>query len=266
MILKPVQRYSGGDITLSKAQPNFIINASSTNTAGIIKYQDDGSNHWAVGISSGAGDKNYAIYNFVTSSRALSVDVSTNRTTLSNPGGSSTNYTPLLLANTATGEVYMEQAIQMGSGMGQNYSSRIVQYNNRASHYGSGLKFQVHSSSSAASWTTALDIVYDGAATFVNSVTATAFFESSDLTQKTVLNRFPSTDGIDAIDYTFNPTGQRKYGYGAQEVAEVIPSAVITGDDGKLKVDYNSVHTYKIAMLEQEIREMRAEIAKLKNR
>jgi hypothetical protein len=85
------------------------------------------------------------------------------------------------------------------------------------------------------------------------SITAGAFFESSDIRQKTVHQTAMSADGIDAIQYTFNPTGTDKWGYSAQQVKTILPYAVTQGSDGFFKLDYTTVHTYKIAELEKRI-------------
>jgi len=95
-----------------------------------------------------------------------------------------------------------------------------------------------------------------GASIFGSSVTATAFYESSDIRQKTVHKTVMSADGIDAIQYTFKPSGQDKWGYSAQQVKPILPYAVYKADDGFFKVDYTTVHTYKIAQLEQRIAEL----------
>lgn len=96
----------------------------------------------------------------------------------------------------------------------------------------------------------------DGLATFASSVTATAFYESSDIRQKKVHKTFASADGINAIQYTFKPSGDLKMGYSAQQVRTVLPYAVHEDSEGWLKVDYTSVHTYKIMLLEKRIAEL----------
>lgn len=95
-----------------------------------------------------------------------------------------------------------------------------------------------------------------------SSVTATAFYESSDLRQKTVHTTLKSSDGIDAIQYTFKPTNSEKWGYGAQQVQPILPYAVSKGEDGFFKVDYTTVHTYKIAQLEKRIAKLEKQLKK----
>jgi hypothetical protein len=102
----------------------------------------------------------------------------------------------------------------------------------------------------------------NGNLTVGGSVTATSFFESSDLRQKNVHSTLNSSDGINAIQYTFLPTGKQKWGYGAQQVQSILPFAVNEGDDGFLKVDYNTVFTYKIAQLEARIAELEKQLKK----
>ena len=110
-----------------------------------------------------------------------------------------------------------------------------------------------------------LRIATSGAITAQSSITATAFFESSDLRQKSVFSTLNSADGIAAINYIFLPDGSTKWGYGAQHVQNILPYAVYEGSDNLLKVDYTTVHTYKIAMLEQRIEELEKELDNYRN-
>lgn len=141
---------------------------------------------------------------------------------------------------------------------------------------GNGIRLYSGTSTSNATWDVYTDATYgsimrmyanngttinitmrgDGLATFASSVTATAFYEGSDIRQKKVHKTFASADGINAIQYTFKPSGELKMGYSAQQVRNVLPYAVHEDSEGWLKVDYTSVHTYKIMMLEKRITEL----------
>ena len=96
------------------------------------------------------------------------------------------------------------------------------------------------------------------------NLTATAFFESSDIRFKNVLETNPDIKvlGIDVIKFirTDDNTNAVRYGYSAQQVQEVVPEAVI-GDE-KLSVNYMDVHTLKIAALEKRIAELEAKLNK----
>lgn len=101
------------------------------------------------------------------------------------------------------------------------------------------------------------------------SVTATAFYETpSDIRKKNVLRRWKSADGIDQIEYYLKNDPDRKilYGYEAQQVMRVIPSAVITSKDPKMSdgvsysVGYTQVSIYKIAQLEQRISKLEKQL------
>jgi hypothetical protein len=96
------------------------------------------------------------------------------------------------------------------------------------------------------------------------AISATSFFETSDIRYKNVLETNPSIDlsGINVIKFirTDDETGQVRYGYSAQQVKSVLPDAV-SGED-KLSVNYMDVHTLKIAALEKRIAELEAKLNK----
>lgn len=94
------------------------------------------------------------------------------------------------------------------------------------------------------------------AVTISGNMTAAGFFESSDIRLKDVFQTYTSADEINTIQYTFKGEFKVKYGYSAQQVQKIIPSAVEVGSDGFYKVDYTSVHSYKIMMLEKRIADL----------
>jgi hypothetical protein len=100
----------------------------------------------------------------------------------------------------------------------------------------------------------------ENAATFSSSVTATGFFESSDIRYKNILSRTTSKDGFDMISYTWKPELKRDkkihFGYVAQEVQKVYPSQVQSDDKGFLSVNYTEVLVKKIAELETRIKQL----------
>jgi hypothetical protein len=114
------------------------------------------------------------------------------------------------------------------------------------------------------SWNSSGQLTVTGAATFSSSVTATAFFESSDSRLKTLITDNHQAKGIESITaklYTKN--GVEELGYFAQDVQSVLPSAVIERDDTYLDLSYRQVHTAKIANLEKEIKELKDLIKQL---
>ena len=100
-----------------------------------------------------------------------------------------------------------------------------------------------------------------GNATFIGSVTASSFFESSDMRIKTLIQDNYQTKGIASITpklYTKN--GKVELGYYAQDLVGILDSAVSKGSDEMLSLSYREVHTAKIYALEQEIKELKAKL------
>lgn len=108
----------------------------------------------------------------------------------------------------------------------------------------------------------------NGAATFNQTVTATAFIPSSDIRLKNLTDYDYDVKLIKPITYTWKDSDdkRKKIGYSAQEVREVLPDAVNEDDKGMLSVDYNQIFVAKIDMLENIIQELKAEIEILKQK
>jgi uncharacterized protein YaiE (UPF0345 family) len=87
-------------------------------------------------------------------------------------------------------------------------------------------------------------------------VLATAFYESSDIRFKNVLETNPiiDVDGIEVIKFNRKDNASIRYGYSAQQVQEFVPDAV--SGENELVVNYSDVHTLKIAALERRIIEL----------
>ena len=90
-----------------------------------------------------------------------------------------------------------------------------------------------------------------------SSITATSFFESSDASLKTLIADNYQAKGIDSvIAKLYIKNGKEELGYFAQDLQDVLPSAVSKGSDGLLNLSYREVHTAKIAYLEERIKQL----------
>lgn len=91
-------------------------------------------------------------------------------------------------------------------------------------------------------------------------ITATSFFESSDIRLKTVLGENPNVDlsKLDVIKYlrTTHDKDKIRYGYSAQEVHDLCPELVNTDAEGYLSVNYTDTHTLLILSLQKRIAEL----------
>lgn len=100
-----------------------------------------------------------------------------------------------------------------------------------------------------------------GAVTFINTVTATAFFESSDIRLKTLIESNPIIDGIEKLEAKlYKKNGKIELGYFAQDAELIMPYAVTKNADGFLNLSYREVHTAKIARLEQRVAELEKQL------
>jgi len=108
---------------------------------------------------------------------------------------------------------------------------------------------------------TGLKIATTGAATFSSSVTATSFFEFSDKRLKKEISDKPIISGIEAIKpKLYIKDGKEELGYYAQDLQEILPSAVIESEDGFLSLSYAQVLVAKVASLEKRIEELEAKL------
>ena len=148
-----------------------------------------------------------------------------------------------------TGSALNSELILYSSNFGNGYATKLQGRNSDGK-----LWFQYRENSTT--WT---DVISIGSA----GVTATAYFEFSDVRFKNVLETNPSVsiEGIDVIKFTRKGDTQIRYGYSAQQIRKILPDAV-EGTD-KLVVNYVDVHTLKIAALEKRIAELEAKLNKI---
>lgn len=100
-----------------------------------------------------------------------------------------------------------------------------------------------------------------GASGCTDSFTAPAFYESSDIRYKNVLETNPTLtlEGLNVIKFTRKGSSQIRYGYSAQQVKS-LSEDLIGGTKDEMTVNYSDVHTLKIAALEKRILELEAKL------
>ena len=93
------------------------------------------------------------------------------------------------------------------------------------------------------------------------NLTANAFFESSDIRYKDVIETNPNLtlEGLDVIKFTRKGNKVIRYGYSAQQVKS-LSEDLVGGSKDDLTVNYSDVHTLKIAALEKRIAELEAKL------
>jgi len=94
-------------------------------------------------------------------------------------------------------------------------------------------------------------------ATFSSTVTANSFFESSDSRLKIIIKDYIQLKGIENVAARmYVKNSKQELGYFAQDLQEILPSAVSEGKDGFLSLSYSQVHTAKIAYLEEKVAQL----------
>jgi len=111
----------------------------------------------------------------------------------------------------------------------------------------------------------------DGAKTFTSVVRAPNFVSTSDARLKDDIKDADFTDQVAKlrpVTFSFKEDGRKSFGFIAQEVEEIFPEAVVTGEDGYKAVDYSIIVSPLVSTvhdLQQQVDELRAEIAALKS-
>jgi hypothetical protein len=97
-----------------------------------------------------------------------------------------------------------------------------------------------------------------GAGVFSSTVTASGFFNSSDIRLKELVDITYNPLEITPITYKWKDGSDDKnhVGYSAQQVQEHMPDAVSENQEGLLSVDYIQVLVAKVASLEKRVKEM----------
>ncbi len=106
-----------------------------------------------------------------------------------------------------------------------------------------------------------------GTATFISSVTATGFFESSDKRLKTIVEETYDSDAIFNIKpKTYIKEGRKEIGYFAQDFENILSSSVSVNDAGYLSLSYTQVHTAKISVIEDEVDVLKNRVSELESK
>jgi hypothetical protein len=266
--------YGTGTVTsvgLSSATSGVTIGSSPVTTSGTI----------TLAIATASGSQNGLL---------SSTDWTTfnnKQNALTNPvtGTGTTNYLPKFTGSTTIGNsnisddgsgIIVTGGTSMSGGWNRNTileaTYPVLVYNSNGSKwagigydYSGALRIWVNASSqNATTGLNAFSINNNGTAQFSSSVTATSFFESSDASLKTLVEDNYQAKGIDSVvAKLYIKNGKEELGYYAQDLQEVLPSAVSKGSDGLLNLSYREVHTAKIAYLEEKIKQLENELGRI---
>lgn len=167
----------------------------------------------------------------------------------------------LVLVASNTEAVFIDKSA-MTIGTGSSLNSDLILY---SSNYGNGYATKLQGRNSdgklwfqcrenSATWTDVASIASAG-------ITAIAFYESSDIRYKNVIETNPgiTLEGLDVIKFTRKGSTQIRYGYSAQQVKS-LSEDLIGGTKDEMTVNYSDVHTLKIAALEKRIAELEAKL------
>lgn len=219
-----------------------ILNRNSTSASSYFLLTTASSPDWFIGTNSiGTNLNNFYIYRYGIGN-VLDLSASTGAATFSSS----------VTINTAIGlriNGSTESTLALNN-TGGGTEWRFNSYTNSILYFQSG-----------GGSTNAFYLTASGAGVFSSSATATAFYESSDKTIKTLLVDNYQTKGIESITaklYTKN--GKEELGYFAQDVQGILPSAVTMGTNGLLNLSYREVLVAKVQSLEQRVLELETQL------
>ena len=111
-----------------------------------------------------------------------------------------------------------------------------------------------------------VSIIGSGTLNVAGSVTAAAYYQSSDRNLKTdietIADPFALLDRIEGKHFLWKDSGKGAYGVIAQDVAAVMPEAIGENDDGYMTVEYSQLIgplIEAVKQLKSEIKELRAD-------
>jgi len=93
-----------------------------------------------------------------------------------------------------------------------------------------------------------------------STVTASAFYESSDSTLKNIIQRFSTPQGFDFVigSWKTDKTNAQHFWNIAQEVERVYPQMVSTNEQGLKSINYIELHNKEIYDLQIEVAELKS--------
>lgn len=144
----------------------------------------------------------------------------------------------------------------LGVVAGGTCTTAIGRYNNTTT----GL-FIVGNGSSTTSKSDALILTDAGALTVASNCNATAFYETSDIRKKNIVEDLSLSRCYDLIDkcqtiiYTLkeDPNNKKQLGLIAQEVNEIFPELITTDKDGMMTLDYSRITVICLRVLKELI-------------
>jgi hypothetical protein len=239
--------------------PNLAINYNGKTTASLIFYS--GTSERFKVTSTGAA----TFSSSVTANNAVFNGVSTINLKVQNAATANTSVLIQSYGSEVAGENASILFKSAANNTDTNYAKGLVSFVNNGTGYGRGsLIFAVNNSASGTQVSASdakLTIASTGAATFSSSVTATSFFESSDLRLKTLIKHNPIMEGIEDLQAKlYEKNGKTELGYFAQDAEKYMPFAVSIGTDGFFTLSYREIHTAKISRLEKRVAELEKQL------
>jgi hypothetical protein len=152
----------------------------------------------------------------------------------------------------------------VAGGSGNNRDAYFIQntYNTTSNGVSAGASYLYFGQSQQ------MEFVWGGTSkvqiTSAGNVTAAAFFESSDSRLKTIIKDDYKALGIESVKARlYLKDGKEEIGYYAQDLEDILPSAISENHKGLLNLSYTQVHTAKIAVIEDEVVVLKKRVSEL---
>jgi hypothetical protein len=258
-----------GRVAINDSSANGILQVSGSHVSGYGLINMNSTDSCIISLDSSGSYDVRVRYKYQGADKWFEGMISDDRWILQAGGGQNT-----LIAN-QSGDVFMQYRLQVASTAGFTGTAKLLVGGFLSAGSGAIAQFDgfirikdqiiIHNSANTAE--SYLQCTGINALATAGSLTASSFFESSDIRLKQLIKDDYKAVGIDSIKpKLYIKNGKEEVGYFAQDFQDLLPTAVVVDDKGMLSLSYTQVHTAKIAIIEDEVTILKRRVAELESK